>query len=193
MRAPPYSRQGAAVSFPATEAGAEPSWAAAAGSHGQQHDWVLAEPPQCYSCSTKVEFPEHVSEQIHPWDISFGCGWAVPAGTPTYERLNRMSKLVSTSQLSYPSCAVLLIAKKWDGGTVALFLLVIIKVIIPENSSRWKNLFAQDRPLKSIFSKLQNKTFPLQFKASYTFRKAKCLHKDIVLSIPLQIWSERAR
>lgn len=31
-------------------------------------------------------------EQIHPWDISFGFGWAAPAGTPNYERLNRVSK-----------------------------------------------------------------------------------------------------
>lgn len=123
MRAPPRSRQGAAVSSPAAEARAEPSWPAAAGSHGQQHDWVLAEPPPCYSCSTKMEFPERISEQVHPWDISFGYGWAVPAGTPTYERFNRVSKLVSTSQLSYSSCAVLLIAKKWDGGNVALFFI----------------------------------------------------------------------
>lgn len=147
-------------------------------------DNTTQQPPQCYSLSTKMEFPERVSEQIHPWDISFGYFWAVPAGTPTYKTLNRVSKLVSTSQLSYSSCAVILIAEKWDGGSVALFLLVIIKVIITENCSRWKNLFTQARSLKSSFSKLQNIPFPLQFKASYTFRKAKFLRKGVVLSSP---------
>lgn len=67
---------------------------------------------------------------------------------------------------------------------MALFLLVIIKVIITENCSRWKNLFTQARSLKSSFSKLQNIPFPLQFKASYTFRKAKFLRKGVVLSSP---------
>lgn len=167
------------------EPGLRPSWPAAAGSHGQQQDWVPAAPPQCYSCSTKREFPERVSEQIHPWDVSFGFGWAAPAGTPPHERLSRVSKLVSTSQLPYSSCAVLLIAKKWDCGSVALFLLVIIKVIITENCSRWKNLSAQTRSLNSSFSKLQNETFLLQFKASYTFRKAKCLHKGVAAARPI--------
>lgn len=48
---------------------------------------------------------------------------------------------------------------------MALFALVIIKVIITENCPRWKNVFAQTRYPKNSLSKLQNKTFPLQFKA----------------------------
>lgn len=69
--------------------------------------------------------------------ISLSFGWVTPAGRPTLERLNRVSELPSTSQLSYSSCADLLIAKDLDGGSsVALFLWVIIKVIITENCSR---------------------------------------------------------
>lgn len=56
-----------------------------------------------------------------------------------------MSKLVSTSQLSYSSCADLLIAKSLDGGSVALFLLVIIKVIITENCSRMEKAIYPDQ------------------------------------------------
>lgn len=44
-------------------------------------------------------------------------------------------------------------------GVWSLFLLVIIKVIITENCSRWKNLFAQTTSIKSSFSKPQNKIF----------------------------------
>lgn len=88
-----------------------------------------------------------------------------------------MSKLVSTSQLSYYGCANLLVAKNLDGGSVALVLSVIIEIIITENCSRMeKKLFAQSRSLNSNFSSGQNKTFPSQRKASYTFSKDKCPH-----------------
>lgn len=56
-----------------------------------------------------------------------------------------MSKLASTSQLSYSSCADLLIAKNLDGGSVALFLLVIIKVIITENCSRMEKSICSEQ------------------------------------------------